>query len=483
MLPPSGAAGGLLAAADTIDIPVMVRWGPLAPQRRPRRTTIDGVWAPWPGLPMPPTGQYLVRTTWRDVLDAATCVGRDPIAWLTAVPQLAYAEIVARCSPLIAYLGRTPHHGGPVPGAHQLQANVVYQHGTESSALGTFGYRLGMTMAEWAGQALLRLGPTVHAEAVPPVHAGPGWTTAAGLPDLVAYRPGSSLPWLIEAKGRRRLGLPDLRKGATQLLRPGLMIGPHVRMLCGTSVEHRVFVTLDLEHVKLSPASVPTGGPDTSDPDADDVLALARARMLTYLLLRGTPTAQLRVTPVGESVAQPRSARTAGAVLLLESDPSTGLAREDARMPDRYRSRPPQQRFDLLTARVPGTDLILGMSRRLFAACEQVAATDQALAAVVSDEVSMPDGDSDAVDADVDLERDQWRARSEGLYWQLQRQQRQALASRVRARFDQGEQAGWEELINAQPPLIDGPPSGYLEAATADTYLAVHRRTATQASG
>jgi hypothetical protein len=483
MQPPPGAAGALLDAADTIDIPVLLRRGPLAPVRRPFPKTIDAVSAAWPGGLVPPSGRYLVRTTWRELLDAAICVGRDPVDWLIAVPELAYAEIVARCAPLIAYLGRTPHRGGPVPGAHQLLPNVVYQHGTESSALGTFGYRLGMTMADWAAQSLFGLGPTIHAEAVVPAYAGPGWTKVAGLPDLVACQPGSALPWLIEAKGRRRLGLPDLREGAAQLCRPGLMAGPHMRMLCGTSVEHRVFVTLDIEQVQ-PPAPSPSGQQQGPDPDADGLLALARARMLTYLLLRGTPPGRLRITPVGARVTEPRAARAAGAMLLLESDPSTRAARADATQPERYRSRPPQQRFDLLTARVPGTELILGMSRRLYAACEELATTDQALAASVAAEAPMPASDADGEDAQLaEAEWDRWRARRDGLYWERQRQERRVLAGRVRSGFDRGARARWEDLIDTRPDILGGPPPGYLEAATADTYLAVHRRTATQVSG
>ena len=476
MLPPPGAAGGLIAADDTIDIPVMLRRGPLDPVRRPYPRTIDGVAQPWPAALNPPSGRYLVRATWRDILDAATCVGRDPVDWLAAVPELAYAG-----APLVAYLGRAAHAGGPVPGAFQLRPNVVYQHGTESSALGTFGYRLGMTMAEWASQALLGLRPTAHAEANPPTHFGPGWTTQLGLPDLIAYRPGSSLPWLIEAKGRRRLGLPALRDGAQQLCRPGLMAGPHVRVLCGTSVEHRVFVTLDIEEVQPRPVTAPSFGPTDPEPDEDWLLDLARARMLTFLLLRGTPRDQLRITPVGYNAAEPRAFRTASSVLLLESDPSTRTARDDAREPDRYRGRDPYERLDLLTARVPGTDLILGMSRRLYAACEQLAAVERIIAAEVDAETPMPGGDPDIEDSDTaSLARERWRSHREELYWQRQRQQRQALADRVLTGFRDGERAGWEELIDARPPILADPPAGYLEAATADTYLAVHRRTAAQ---
>ncbi|MFH9863631.1 hypothetical protein [Streptomyces sp. NPDC017202] len=38
------------------------------------------------------------------------------------------------------------------------------RQGTEASAFGAFGYRLGMTMAEWACRSLMGLGGTWHIE-------------------------------------------------------------------------------------------------------------------------------------------------------------------------------------------------------------------------------------------------------------------------------------------------------------------------------
>ncbi|MFF5230966.1 hypothetical protein [Dactylosporangium sp. NPDC000521] len=68
---------------------------------------------------------------------------------------------------------------------------------------------------------------------------------------------------------------------------------------------------------------------------------------------------------------------------------------------------------------MPGTDLILAMSRRLFAACEQLAATDHALAAAVASEAPMPRGDTDVEDARLaEVEWDSGRARQGGLHRQ-----------------------------------------------------------------
>lgn len=135
--------------ADAFDVPVFVRHSsPLTPESRPRPSRVTGAWRPWPTVgEIPPPGDYLVTTTWRDVIDAAMSVGRGPIAWLAAVPMLAWAEIVARRSPLFAYLERTSVPGGP--GSFLVRPNVVYRQGTESTMQTAFGYRAGMTMAEW----------------------------------------------------------------------------------------------------------------------------------------------------------------------------------------------------------------------------------------------------------------------------------------------------------------------------------------------
>ncbi|GAA4260026.1 hypothetical protein [Dactylosporangium darangshiense] len=90
--------------------------------------------APWRGLPTSPSGRYLVRTTWRDILDAATHVGRDPVPWRTAVPAPHLRHDPGPLAPLITYLCRVAHHSGPVPGACNLQPNVVYQHGTRGTS-------------------------------------------------------------------------------------------------------------------------------------------------------------------------------------------------------------------------------------------------------------------------------------------------------------------------------------------------------------
>ncbi len=475
--PPHGAAGSLLAPADELHIPVFVRRSsPLQPQRRPMPQRVNAAAAPWPATGQPRPGIYLARTTWRDIIDAAATVGRDPTGWLAAVPALAWAELIARRAPLLAYLGRT-QHSGPDGDTFHLEPNVVYHHGTETSAQAGFGYRMGMTMAEWACRGLLRLGPTDHAESIlPPPTSGPGWSAAHGLPDLVAHMAGAPWPWLIEAKGGRRTGLTVLREGAGQLTRDGLMDGPHVRVLCGTSLEDRVFVTLDLESVDggASPAAV-DGPPTPTSPDS--ILDLARSRMLFYLALRALPPDRLRIIPVGQQVATFRTSRTAALTMLLEYDPSTRDARDRARRPDEYRRQPRQHRYDMITGRVPGTDLIVGLSRRLYAACERLADPEAGIAASVDEDIPVRPPTSTEPSMQ---ELDERRLNRETLFRARERQERPRLAEEARAGFEYGADAEWPDLIAADPPLLTDTPDGFLEAATADSYLAVTADTATQ---
>ncbi|CCH33046.1 hypothetical protein BN6_57880 [Saccharothrix espanaensis DSM 44229] len=85
MLPPSGASGRLIGAADAFDVPVFVRHSsPPDVGGRPRTARVRTASRPWRAGPsLPAAGDYLVTTTWRDVIDAAITVGRDVYPWLS----------------------------------------------------------------------------------------------------------------------------------------------------------------------------------------------------------------------------------------------------------------------------------------------------------------------------------------------------------------------------------------------------------------
>lgn len=482
VMPPSDASGQPVGLADEFDVPVIVRHSsPLRTERRPSKARIDCAWSRWPAQGyVAPTGDYLLPTTWRDLMDAAMTVGRDAFAWLTAVPGLARAEIMARRSPLAAYLHRVTHAGSLLETTgYCLQPNVVYQEGTEKTARALFAYRIGMTMAEWACRGLMGLQPTIHAEAVPRLPGlGPLWSPKNGQPDLVGFQWHTPEPWLIEAKAARRAGKTQLSKGVRQLSAPGLMDvdAPHVRVLCGTSIEHRIFMTIDIEsHSGGAPTGRVAGSPwPNPDEDDNELFALARSRMLTYYALRGLSLSSLSVRPVGPEIASAQLGRDRSAELVipLERDESTRSERILARNAAVYNRRSPSARFDMLTGQVPGTDLILGMSRRLFAACRALASEEaQLIRAVQADlpylsETSFPE----AVDEDTFDDRIRERRT---LFAEQEADIRDHLSATTRSGYDIGRESSWQELINFEPQLIAEPSADLLESATADTYLAI----------
>ncbi|WP_205315836.1 hypothetical protein [Nonomuraea lactucae] len=132
-------------------------------RRKPRRQWRTAKLKPWAssgGFPAS-DGWYVSTTTWREIIKAAIEVGRDVTPHLQNQPRYAHGELVARVSPLYAYLGMhpvTPQY--PVRGTkdRRLTLNPGYAYGTERSAKNAAAYRLGMTMTEWACRSLLGLG-------------------------------------------------------------------------------------------------------------------------------------------------------------------------------------------------------------------------------------------------------------------------------------------------------------------------------------
>ncbi|MBO0881618.1 MAG: hypothetical protein J2P17_15010, partial [Mycobacterium sp.] len=364
MTVPYGPAPSLLRNADVFDVPVIVRYGsPLAPTRRPTRRRVDAATEPWPTTSWPaPTGDYLVSTTWREVLDAAFRMGRDPTPWLAWSHRLAWAEMVARQSPLFAYLARTPANNGSGSG-FAIEPNPVFIEGAERTAQVAFGYRLGMTIADWACRGLMGLGPTVHAEMTIPDGAGADWNVARGLPDLTGVHPRDGKIYLIEAKGGRKVGQPALRKGAEQLIQPGIMVASHMRVLAGASIEHRLIVTLDIEDWSPRPRLRATQPRSVESNDAY-LLDNTQSRMLTYYALSAMRPDELAVLPVGSAVGQKTD--RPGLLTRLEGEPTTLEARS--------RSVPRAvEPYDMLVGQVPNTGLYIGLSRRQYGACRALA--------------------------------------------------------------------------------------------------------------
>ena len=372
----------------------------------------------------------------------------------------------------MAYLRRSPDvNAHPGSSGYLTEPNAVYYHGTERTAKAAFGYRIGMTMAEWACRGLMGLGPTLHAEtSPPPADAGPGWSPASGLPDLVGNHWRAPATWLVEAKGARRTGKPALAKGVLQLTGGGLMSGAHVRVLCGASLEPRLFVTVDVEVMPgRSPWRAP---PEIPDPATDDsvLVNLARSRMLTYYSLRALTASALSVRPVGLAVADPESwRRRVGLVYPLERDPSTEQERVLAQNPSVYaEQRPLPQRLDMLTGRVPGTNMITGLSRRLFEACRNLASEEEQIAEDVG-----PESQDGLFDLDEEVE--EYTLERRAAFVEAEAARRPRLREATRQGFERGRNNSWYQLLDQQPGINSDPAPGLLESATADTYLAIDR--------
>ncbi len=214
--------------ADSLDIPVLFRDGPA---RRPFpqwRTAWHLAWGSAAAFPAS-DGWYAPTSTWREIIKAATEVGRDVTSKLQQVPQLAQAELVARIAPLYAYLGLhdvTPKYPLPQSAGRRLTLNAICEYGTERTAKNALCYRLGMTMADWAVRALMGLGQTWHIKP----HRGALRTTASvhprRLPPPQPHRPDP------------RAAPADMRGGGPGALHRLGLRGVHLQVIDHAPVDH-----------------------------------------------------------------------------------------------------------------------------------------------------------------------------------------------------------------------------------------------------
>ncbi|UQU62522.1 hypothetical protein COUCH_26260 [Couchioplanes caeruleus] len=139
------------------------------------------------------------------------------------------------------------------------------------------------------------------------------------------------------------------------------------------------------------------------------------------------------------------------------------MERQAARQDPWYLQRPGEHRLDMLTGAVPGTDLVLGMSRRLYAACEEFALQQEQIAVMVDQEIPRPDRD------EADDVADQINAaRRRLLYQEVDRSE---ARTRTREAFESAQDRQWRSLIDRPARLTPEPEQNVLEAATEDTYL------------
>lgn len=367
MAPPSTFGKSVpLHASDSLVVPIRVTAGiPLAGRRRPRPSVVDKPHAAWPGIWPPSDGWYDVPATWREILDDAVTVGRDPSPWLFRYPALATSEMLARVAPLAAYL----HHDGTGSPA-KLRASPVYSLGAERSAQGAMAYRLGMTMAQWVARSLIGLTATTHHEDAGPTGSGPNWFGPGRRPDL--WSEDSTLSpavWSFEAKAARRLGQRTMRDGAEQLasLDATVLPVPHARVLVGTSIDDRLFTLVEHEICRATPT--PAEGEA-----GVGLFNITRSRLLVYLFLRAQGYERWRTVTVARSDERTRFSETDG----FTREVRNALR---ARLPVEARGPLPQdlaaRSTEFLTSLIPGTGLRIGLSPGLFKACEGLLGTLQ----------------------------------------------------------------------------------------------------------
>ena len=278
-------------------------------------------------------------------------VGRDPSPWLVRFPGLATNELLARVTPLAAYL----HHDGTAAPV-KLRASPVYALGAEKSAQGAMAYRLGMTMTEWAARALMG-SPRLRTMKTLSLRERVDWFGPGRRPNLWCEDPSMSpAVWAFEAKAARRLAQRNMRDGAGQLAALGhdVLPVPHSRVLVGTSIDDRLFTLLEHETHHLGSAS-PTGG------YATDLFNLTRSRLIIFLFLSSQEQNRLRTV----TAARGESTR------FSETDEQTREVRSAVRLrqPERRGPLPPglsDQVREFVSARVPGTGIRVGMSPGLF---------------------------------------------------------------------------------------------------------------------
>jgi hypothetical protein len=266
-------------------------------------------------------------------------------------PGLAAAEIAMRVNYMIAYLRRVPLTH-PAGAAHTAaRPNQVLLRMTERSGQASFGYRVGMTMTDWVARRLVGLASTTHAEHDAPPEAGTAWKTTKSLPDLYG-RDGANALWLLEAKGGRKVRQGDLRKGVSQLTTPRLVKGTHNKLLCGASVEDRLFVTIDVADPQ---PFVPWPEDLSAPPDLDHL----RSRLLLYLALYSLPDSARHLVRFDfDDWQTPRMTQLPTSPLPTLDDAAGGDQRPTAQ--------------DFVVGLIPRTGITFGMPARTYLACERL---------------------------------------------------------------------------------------------------------------
>jgi hypothetical protein len=202
--------------------------------------------------------------------------------------------------------------------------------------------------------------------------------------------------------------------------------------------------------------------------------------MLAYLALRSAPSSQLRTVPVPADRTSRH--RRSGLTTPLEDDTLTLAMRADARgvapHVEQHTLRAGIRSMgldDFLTCRIPSTEVHLGMSRKLFAACERLHAEDLAIARRTPG-LRAEDQLADDSGLSEDAQEEQ-RLTRRRIFREQQEEARPRLRPLLREAYERGATSDWSDLLRRpEEPMLDlqGDES-LLEAATPETYLAVSR--------
>ncbi|WP_221890873.1 hypothetical protein [Microbispora sp. KK1-11] len=130
---------------------------------------------------------------------------------------------------------------------------------------------------------------------------------------------------------------------------------------------------------------------------------------------------------------------------------------------------------DFLACRIPGTEVHLGMSRKLFAACERLREEDLAIAQRTPG-LRAEDQPADDQELSEDAQEEQ-RLTQRRIFRERQEEARPRLRPLLRHAYDRGATSDWSDLLRRrQEPELDlESDGGLLEAVTPETYLAVSR--------
>jgi hypothetical protein len=221
-----------------------------------------------------------------------------------------------------------------------------------------------MTMAHWVTVVMSGLSGTKHLEMETP----PDMSTAGRgrLPDLWGWHAGEDMNWVIEAKAGRHIGGPhgQLASGWEQLDAGSARMGAvrHRKVLCGTSLPDRtnwqtepLTMAVRTEMVVGAASRSGPSAPSTRERDEAamrEAVALVGRELLVYLTLVHGPVEELRIERPAVAFGDARPDGT----LYFEHEWRGGA--------------PLVNHHEFLVARLPGTNVNVGMSQRLVAACQ-----------------------------------------------------------------------------------------------------------------